>query len=101
MKKLFNKSGCFFGIESIGELKYLVDNLQVFSDVFTEKYFIERHSLIPLIRPFKTKEWYEQLSIGISSKVYQSLFSLKKEYKVKRAFILLLCMRKGTISTLW
>ncbi|HEI9576051.1 TPA: TniQ family protein [Bacillus cereus] len=78
MKKLFNKSGCFFGIESIGELKYLVDNLQVFSDVFTEKYFIERHSLIPLIRPFKTKEWYEQLSIGISSKVYQSLFSLKK-----------------------
>lgn len=77
MKKLFNKSGCFFGIESIGELKYLVDNLQVFSDVFTEKYFIERHSLIPLIRPFKTKEWYEHY-IGISSKVYQSLFSLKK-----------------------
>ncbi|MCU5299136.1 MULTISPECIES: TnsD family Tn7-like transposition protein [Bacillus] len=78
MEKLFNKSRFNFGIESIGALKGLVDNLQVFSEIFTISYFIERHSLIPLIRPFKTKEWYEELSKGSSSKIYHRLFSLKK-----------------------
>lgn len=87
----------FLGIQSIGILKHLVDNLQVFSDMYTIKYFIERHSLIPLIRPFKTEEWYEQLNEGIGSKVYHNQFSLKREYKIQRAFILLFSMYKRTI----
>ncbi|MGG0201574.1 TnsD family Tn7-like transposition protein [Bacillus anthracis] len=78
LEKLFDKSSFFLGIQSIGILKHLVDNLQVFSDMYTIKYFIERHSLIPLIRPFKTEEWYEQLNEGIGSKVYHNQFSLKK-----------------------
>ncbi|QQZ09621.1 TnsD family Tn7-like transposition protein [Heyndrickxia vini] len=66
-------------------LPSLVKKISVFSNKFTSKYFIDNHTEIPIVRPFKENSWYNDFTLNLDrnarrgSKVLYSSY-LPKQY---------------------
>lgn len=59
-KELFGKK-VSFNLESPVGLAHLVSLTNTFSQKYTKEYFINHHTLVPFVKPFKNEEWYEQI----------------------------------------
>ena len=42
-------------------LAHLVSQINIFSKEFTKEYFINQHTVIPFVKPFKSEEWNEKI----------------------------------------
>lgn len=66
------------GFELPEGLNYLTSNVKKFSIEYTNEYFIGKHTIIPLLRPFKDPKWFEKVN-GANKEI--SRFPLFREEK--------------------
>lgn len=59
-------------------IDYLIPEAQLFSEHYTKNYFIDNHTIIPFVRPFKSKSWNKKLEDGFG-RTSISLFRVKGE----------------------
>ncbi|MCU4770905.1 TnsD family Tn7-like transposition protein [Bacillus toyonensis] len=83
MKDLFKSTGMFLRFESISQhIKHLVDKVKLFSDSYTIDYFLDKHTMLPFVKAFKTKNWYENVLTKLNDeeviKFNYTLYSSKK-----------------------
>lgn len=57
---------------------YLTSKVQIFSEDYTRDYFINNHTVIPFVKPFKTESWNKKLETDNFERTSVSLFRTKK-----------------------
>ncbi|WP_026023446.1 TnsD family Tn7-like transposition protein [Lysinibacillus boronitolerans] len=88
-KELFGKK-VNINLELPMGLAHLVSQINIFSKEFTKEYFINQHTVIPFVKPFKSEEWNEKIYKSDFKNLYIFLFSYSK-YNVKNKKYLYYC----------
>lgn len=64
-------------------LPSLIRNISVFSNHFTLQHFIDNHSEVPLVRPFKDNIWYDDLISNSAKSRKEGLIAIYPQYLPK------------------
>ncbi|MGD2198444.1 TnsD family Tn7-like transposition protein [Lysinibacillus fusiformis] len=60
-------------------IDYLTSEVQFFSENYTRDYFINNHTIIPFVKPFKTESWNKSLENNNFERSSVALFRPRKE----------------------
>lgn len=76
-KELFGKK-VNINLELPMGLAHLVSKVSIFSKEYTKEYFINHHTVIPFVKPFKSEEWNEKIYKNDYKSLNIFLFSYSK-----------------------